>query len=214
MRLRFPPGAGRWAPPSGSGWRSGFPCVPHLTATGDVRVPTWRSAFPGRCATFPGGVCAETWTTRLVWVIAAAALRAAVPAPTGRTGQRSAFPCLRATLSRWGMCRDRRHTGTGRHAVSRPCGPQCRSEDQRSRSSRPAYKERTPGPAGPGVPVGFSESDADVQSYLAVHFAKRPILSSWSWRSAMGSLLRSALPVSPLASHVQLIVTARVVVQP
>ena len=59
------------------GW--GFPCVPHLTATGDVRVPTWRSAFPGRCATFPGGVCAETWTTRLVWVIAAAALRAAVP---------------------------------------------------------------------------------------------------------------------------------------
>ena len=133
---------GRWAPPNGSGWRSGFPCVPHLTATGDVRVPTWRSAFPGRCATFPGGVCAETWTTRLVWVIAAAALRAAVPAPTGRTGQRSAFPCLRATLSRWGRCREGHHTGTGRYAVRPPSGGRCRPEGRRSL------------PGAPPLPVG------------------------------------------------------------
>ena len=32
------------------------------------------------------------------WYTPFAALRAAVPAPTGRTGRRSAFPCLRAVL--------------------------------------------------------------------------------------------------------------------
>ena len=205
----------RWAPPSGAGWRSGFPRVPRLTATSDVcgcrpggrrsqagappsllgyvprRGPprtVWviaaaalRAAVPtgGRrslaCASpLPAGVRAETgvirelgdtWFARLPaggagphredcpevgvplparrpcprgyvpkrasygnWAIRGSpAFRRAVPGPTGRTAQRSAFPCLRAALARRGTCRDGRHTGTGRYVVRPPFGGRCRA---------------------------------------------------------------------------------------
>ena len=44
-----------------------------------------------------------------------AALRAAVPAPTGRTGRRSAFPCLRGVML--GGVRAERGVMTGRGTV-------------------------------------------------------------------------------------------------
>ena len=59
-------------------------------------VPTWTSAFPGRCAVSAVGVRAETGVISTVGFCTDAALRAAVPGPTGRTAQRSAFPCLPA----------------------------------------------------------------------------------------------------------------------
>ena len=54
--------------------------------------------FPGVRATLSSGVRAEKGAIPTVRVHAAAALRAAVPAPTGRTGQRSAFQAVPALL--------------------------------------------------------------------------------------------------------------------
>ena len=238
---------GRWAPPNGSGWRSGFPCLRatlsrwgrcregHDRERGDTwfaRLPAGgadqRSAFPClRAALARGGTCRDgrhTGTGRYVvrppfgglcrpevgvplparhscrlgyvprrasygnWAIRGSpAFRRAVPGPTGRTAQRSAFPCLRATLARGGTCRDGRHTGTGRYVVRPPFGGRCRappgglprgrrslacvlSERAAVRavswSARTAYKGRTPGPDGPGVPVGFRSDGCQETQFL------------------------------------------------
>ena len=79
-----------------------------------------------RCLPFQCTDHAERWTwdsrregtTSELGVLPAARLRRAVPAPTGRTGQRSAFPCLRVDSAWW----------HGRHApVQRPRGAFCDS---------------------------------------------------------------------------------------
>ena len=88
----------------------------------EVGVPLRvRHSFPVGCV--PRRASYGTWATR-----GFAALCAAVPAPTGRTDRRSAFPCQWVILSRWGACRDGRHTGPGRHAVSLRFAQRCRPE--------------------------------------------------------------------------------------
>ena len=62
-----------------------------------------------------------------------AALCAAVPT------WRSAFPCVRAILSRRGACRDGRHPGSGRTAVSLRFAQRCRPGGRRSRACAPSF---------------------------------------------------------------------------
>ena len=81
---------------------------------------------------FPAGVGAERGTIGNGAIRGSPAFRRAVPGPTGRTAQRSAFPCLRAALARGGTCRDGRHTGTGRYVVRPPFGGRCRPGGRRS----------------------------------------------------------------------------------
>ena len=73
------------------------------------REGDWRYAVPRRCA--------PRCAIPLVGVVPSARLRRAVPAPTGRTGQRSAFPGRRRHSSRGGTCRDGSHAGNGRYAA-------------------------------------------------------------------------------------------------
>ena len=64
------------------------------------------------------GVRAEKGAILTVGACAAAALRAAVPAPTGRTGQRSAFPWASGRhLDCWGSRRGCIFTATGRRSA-------------------------------------------------------------------------------------------------
>ena len=96
------------------------------------RVFPFRCAVAQRCRPPPGELargrrslaCRTIALSGGTWF---AALRAAVRAPTGRTGRRSAFQAVPALFR------------------NRQCVV--------SRSSRLAYKGRTPRPDGPGVPV-------------------------------------------------------------
>ena len=110
-----------------------------------------RSAFPCLRAALPGGVCAERSATPplghapLAASAPPEAQRAAVPAPTGRTGRRSALPAvpaasarvgsaspeaLRAAVPTGGRSSKRSPTilGEQRLCRPRPCGPLCRPE--------------------------------------------------------------------------------------
>ena len=102
---------------------------PHRENWPEVGVPVpARHPFP--VGYVPRPPSSRNWATR-----GFAALRAAVPAPTGRTGRRSAVPCQCVILSRWGKCRDVRHLGSGRNAVSLRCAQRCRPGGRRSRAS-------------------------------------------------------------------------------
>ena len=106
-------------------------------------VPTWRSAFPCVCAILsplgyvPRRASSRKWANR-----GFAALCAAVPT------WRSAFPCQRAILSRGGACRDGRHPGSGRTAVSLRFAQRCRPEvyTLRTSFSGPSGVRGTEGP--------------------------------------------------------------------
>ena len=78
--------------------RAGAPTVQMAPAARERRPPfsRWgRHARERETSADDAGSCQrECPTIPTVGACAAAALRAAVPAPTGRTGQRSAFPCL------------------------------------------------------------------------------------------------------------------------
>ena len=88
-----------------------------------------RSAFPERAVRFRLlGVRAETGVISTIGVFAAAALRAAVPGPTGRTAQRSAFPGGRRGLGCWGYLPRRESFRRLGSSSSRLCGPLCRPE--------------------------------------------------------------------------------------
>ena len=86
-------------------------------------------AFPERAVrSWLLGVRAETGVISTVGVFAVAALRAAVPGPTGRTARRSAFPGGRCGLGCWGYLsrwESFRRLGS---SPSRPGGPLCRPE--------------------------------------------------------------------------------------
>ena len=83
----------------------------------------WPALQAVRAASSVGGTCGDG-VIPTVGVSAAAALRAAVPGPTGRTARRSAFPCLPGHLSQWGPRRDGGHPdgwGMGRRGAARRC---------------------------------------------------------------------------------------------
>ena len=132
---------------------------PGLKGSAAARLTlAWHSVW--RWCRAPCAPCSDTWF---------GVLRGSVPAPTGRTGRRSAVPVpVRATLSPRGG------------ASSRPCGPRCRtgfaalsgraSAGRRDRrfscrrrlregryavrgNHRPAYKEEPRGRMAPGSPV-------------------------------------------------------------
>ena len=137
------PTSGRHSPPQAGGskdpeFRGGSPlgrdpgvqrhpgdCVVHASGRRrGTRLAALRAAVPtgGRrsrasASSFPAGVRAETGVIR---DLGDTPFRCALRSGADR---RSAVPCQRVILSRWGTCRDGRHPGTGRYAVSRPCGP-------------------------------------------------------------------------------------------
>ena len=86
------PTSGRHSGPQGRG---------RLIAVRLHGAQAWGPQRCERCLPFQCTDHAERWdsrregTTSQLGVLPAARLRRAVPAPTGRTGQRSAFPCLR-----------------------------------------------------------------------------------------------------------------------
>ena len=81
----------------------------------------------GRCrsedrrslAALPGGVSAETCA------IPELGSTPSRPAARGGAGRRPAFP---GRSTRWGRCRDVRHPGTGKYALSPRCAGRCRPE--------------------------------------------------------------------------------------
>ena len=89
----------RVAPPGGLGAMRQFSVRVAPSATRRA-LPSMRNPDE-RCLPFQCTDHAERWdsrregTTSELGVLPAARLRRAVPAPTGRTGRRSAFPCLR-----------------------------------------------------------------------------------------------------------------------
>ena len=149
------------APTGRTGQRSAFPCLrvaPPGGMSARRHVQRSRGAFcdsasaprlrnpDERCLPFQCTDHAERWdsrregTTSELGVLPAARLRRAVPAPTGRTGQRSAFPCLRVAPA-GGL-------GAVRH-VQRPRGAFCDSasapeveESGRTVSAIPMYGSR------------------------------------------------------------------------
>ena len=97
---------------------------------------------------FPAGVRAETGVIR---DLGDTRFRCALRSGADRRSaqfSRWGLPCRRVIPSRWGTCRDGRHTGPGRYAVSRPCGPRCRCEHRRSRA-RQRRTRKNPGAEWP-----------------------------------------------------------------
>ena len=115
-----------------------------------------------RAPSFPWGVRAERGVILTVGVCAAAALRAAVPAPTGRTGQRSAFPGRRAmTLGGVGVPPGELPSAPACRAPSAPATGTCREgghpEGWGLRGRGPAGRcadQRSAFPCQPVVTVG------------------------------------------------------------
>ena len=146
---------------------------PHRENWPEVGVPvSARHPFPVGYVRRPPSY--GNWATR-----GFAALRAAVPAPTGRTGQRSAVPCQRVIPSRWGTCRDGRHTGTGRHAVSLRFAQRCRAppgglpRGRRSRASGSSF------PGGVLAETGVIRELGDTRFRCAARSGAGPHRENW-----------------------------------
>ena len=94
-------------------------------------VLPFRSAVALRCRSETGAPLSRAlWAG---WRYAAfAALRAAVPAPTGRTGRRSAFPDGRCHLCWWGLRREGCYAGVRGSSLSQRCRAAMPVGDRRS----------------------------------------------------------------------------------
>ncbi len=138
------------------------------------------------------GVRAETGAIPTVGICAAAALRAAVPGPTGRTAQRSAFQAVPALVLdwRWEFRGLRPRCWPVLPVGARCRGPSCRQGYAPSREPSRGLGSSPPQPCGPlcrappgGLPRGrrskpsprfFQSSDSRLRPPSAGYAKRRP----------------------------------------
>ena len=111
-------------------------CRVPLPGGGDERREAWTCGLRSRWPCFrercrKSRSCTNPRQSEPRSYLALASRSRAMPVPTGRTGQRSAFPCLRAIRTVGGSLfgRASRRWAMG---VLWPCGPRCRCEHRRS----------------------------------------------------------------------------------